>query len=74
MSTADPSKALIRMNDCYFDNKCAETPVYDGLRLEAGNVIKGNAIIQEPTATTVIPAGSVCKVDAFGNYIIVPEN
>lgn len=74
MGTADPSKALLRMNDCYFDNKCSATPVYDGLLLEAGNIIRGSAIIQEPTATTVIPQGLVCRVDAFGNYIIIPED
>ncbi len=73
MGTADPSKALIKMTDCYFDNKCAATPVFDGLKLEAGNIIRGSAIIQEPTATTVIPANTVCRVDAFGNYIIMPE-
>lgn len=73
MGTADPSKALVSTNDCYFDNRCAETPVYDGLRLQAGNIITGNAIIQEPTATTLIPAGQVCRVDAFGNYVISPE-
>jgi N-methylhydantoinase A len=72
MSSADPAKALVRMNDCYFDAVCSATPVYDGLKLEAGNVIRGSAIIQEPTATTVIPANTVCKVDAYGNYIITP--
>jgi N-methylhydantoinase A len=73
MGIADASKALIGMNDCYFDNQCSATPVFDGLKLEAGNVIRGSAIIQEPTATTVIPANTVCRVDAFGNYIITPE-
>ncbi len=73
MGSADACTALIGMNDCYFDNKCSATPVFDGSKLQAGNIIRGTAIIQEPTATTVIPAGTVCKVDGFGNYIIVSE-
>jgi N-methylhydantoinase A len=72
MGSADASKALIGMNDCYFDNACSAVPVYDGLKLEPGNIIRGSAIIQEPTATTVIPANNTCRVDAFGNYIVVP--
>ena len=71
--TKDASKALLRKKDYYFNNKCIETPVYDGLTLKAGNVIKGSAIIEEPTTTTVIPTGKICTVDAFGNYIITTE-
>ena len=73
MGSADPSKALVAMHDCYFDSKCSATPIYDGTKLEAGNIIRGAAVIQEPTATTVIPVRTVCRVDAFGNYIITPE-
>jgi N-methylhydantoinase A len=71
--TKDPAKALLRKHKCYFEGKVVETPVYDGLKLEAGNIIKGNAIIEEPTTTTVVPARKLCTIDAFGNYIIVPE-
>jgi N-methylhydantoinase A len=60
--TKDPSRALIRRRKCYF-----------GFKLKSGNIIPGNAIIEEPTTTTVIPAGKICTVDAYGNYIIVRE-
>ena len=73
LASADPSKALLATKECYFGGKRAPVPVYDGDKLEAGNVIRGAAIIQEPTVTTVIPADSVCAVDAFGNYIITPS-
>jgi N-methylhydantoinase A len=69
--TKDPSGALIRKRQCYFDGKFVESPIYDGLKLEAGNTILGNAIIEEATTTTVIPAGNVCMVDDYGNYIVV---
>lgn len=71
--TKDPSPALLSKRKCFFSNGFTETPVYDGLKLKAGNVITGNAIIEEPTTTTVIPAGKICSVDAYGNYIITTE-
>ncbi len=66
----DSSAAMIRKRLCYLDGKFIETPIYDGLKLRAENTIPGNAIIEEPTTTTVIPAGNICTVDAYGNYII----
>jgi N-methylhydantoinase A len=72
MASADPSEALLQVKECYFDGKRGPVSVYDGDKLQPGNVIHGAAIIQEPTVTTVIPTRSVCTVDAFGNYIITP--
>ncbi len=69
--TKDPSPALLGKRRCYYGNRFMETIIYDGLKLKAGNTILGNAIIEEPTTTTVIPAGKICTVDAYGNYIIV---
>jgi N-methylhydantoinase A len=71
--TKDPSPALLGKRRSYFGNKFIETLIYDGLKLKAGNAIPGTAIIEEPTTTTVIPAGKICTVDAYGNYIIVTE-
>ncbi len=73
LASADPSKALLETKDCYFDDSLIPVPVYDGEKLEAGNVMRGAAIIQEPTVTTVIPTRSACTVDAFGDYIITPS-
>jgi N-methylhydantoinase A len=72
MASADPSEALLENRDCYFDHRRVPVPVYDGEKLQPGNVIKGAAIIQEPTVTTVIPSDGVCTVDAYGNYMITP--
>ena len=66
----DPSPAQLRTSQCFFNNSIIDTPVYDGLKLKAGNIIAGNAIIEEPTTTTVIPADYHCSVDEYGNYII----
>jgi len=66
----NPSPALLRMSQCFFNNRFVDTPIYDGLKLKAGNIVTGNAIIEEPTTTTVIPIGYICSVDEYGNYII----
>lgn len=66
----NPSPALLRISQCFFNNSYVDTPIYDGLKLKAGNIIPGNAIIEEPTTTTVIPTDYICSVDEYGNYII----
>jgi N-methylhydantoinase A len=71
--TASPEPALIGRRKCYFNKRMSDTPIYNGLKLKAGNVISGNAIIEEPTTTTVIPSGYVCTVDRYGNYNIVRQ-
>jgi N-methylhydantoinase A len=44
--------------------------IYRRDRLLAGNAIPGPAIIEEPTATTVVEEGQHCSVDQYGNLII----
>jgi N-methylhydantoinase A len=68
--TADASKALKPKRQCYFGGSHRETQIYDGDKLKAGNVISGNAIIEEPLTTVVIPQGWQCNIDEYGNYII----
>lgn len=47
-----------------------ETPVFDGMKLQAGHEIPGPAIIEEPATTVVIPASYACAVDGVKNYIL----
>lgn len=44
--------------------------IYRRDRLLAGNTILGPAIIEEPTATTVVEEDQHCSVDQYGNLII----
>ncbi len=67
---ADSSGALKQPRQCYFNGKFAETPIYDGTRLKAGNAVPGHAIIEEPTTTVVIPPGFRCHVNDYGGYVI----
>jgi len=38
--------------------------------LQAGNVVRGPAVIEEVTATTVVEQGQACEVDPYGTLII----
>ena len=47
--------------------------VYDRLKLGAGSMVAGPAIIEESTSTTLIDPGHHTLVDEYGNLIIEPE-
>ena len=66
----DPKAALKRRRRCRFKGRDVDTPVYDGEKVLAGNVIHGPAIIEETTTTVVIPEAFVCTVDQYKNYIL----
>jgi N-methylhydantoinase A len=66
----DPAGALKRRRMCRFNGRDIDTPVYDGEKVTAGNMISGPAIIEETTTTVVIPEAYVCSVDKHKNYIL----
>jgi N-methylhydantoinase A len=68
--SADPKVAFKRRRTCRFNGRDIDTPVYDGEKVLAGNVIPGPAIIEETTTTVVIPKTYVCSVDKYKNYIL----
>ncbi len=67
---ANPKPALKRRRTCRFSSRDVDTPIYDGEKVLAGNVISGPAIIEETTTTVVIPESYVCSVDKYKNYIL----
>jgi N-methylhydantoinase A len=70
VGTEDSSAAFKRERPCFFDDGYVVTPVYEGARLRAGNVIKGPAVVEELTTTVVVPNSWNCHVDKYGNYSI----
>jgi N-methylhydantoinase A len=70
---ADAAAALKRRRPCRFDGTVVDTPIYDGEKLLAGNVIAGPAVIEETTTTVVIPAGFRCSVDTAKTYTIARQ-
>ena len=67
----DSAAALKGERKCHFGQAgLIVTPVYDGERLLAGNVIEGPSIIEETTTTVVLPPSCRCRVGTFGDYVI----
>lgn len=64
--SSDPSPALKRRRRCGFGGRWLETPIYEGRKLQDGNVIVGPAIIEEPTTTVVIPERFQCATSKLG--------
>ena len=48
----------------------AEMPVYDRYLLPVGGAIKGPAIIEEASATMIVPPGARAHVDRAGNLLV----
>jgi len=66
----DPAPALKRRRVCRFGGRDVDTPVYDGEKVLAGNIIPGPAVIEETTTTVVIPETYACTVDQYKNYVL----
>ncbi|HSM57140.1 MAG TPA: hydantoinase/oxoprolinase family protein [Candidatus Sulfomarinibacteraceae bacterium] len=56
-----------------FDGQAHETPILWRDALEPGSRVQSPVIIEEKSATTVIPPGYVVRVDPSGNLIITVE-
>jgi N-methylhydantoinase A len=54
----------------WFEGKRCKTAIYDREGLAFGHVVRGPAIIGEYSATTLVPPGCRCEVDAFGNLVL----
>ncbi len=56
-----------------FGGRTYETTILLRQRLEPGAQFRGPLVIEEDTATTVVPPGYEARVDTFGNILIRPE-
>jgi len=54
----------------HFDSGWLATPVFDRADLAIGTRLSGPAIIDEMSATTLVPPGCVLSVDRFGNLLL----
>ena len=57
-----------------FDNTKFDTKIINRSNIELNNKIKGPLVVEEETATTVIPPSYVLEKDEFGNLLITKEN
>ncbi|ABM57279.1 caprolactamase subunit alpha [Verminephrobacter eiseniae] len=67
-----PSAAIRTHRPMVFgaDAAALQTPVYDGTRLGADDLIDGPAVIEEPTTTIVLQSGWQARLDASGCYVL----
>ena len=66
----EASAAQVDTIAMYSDGQWCQAPVYDRQRLHAGNRLSGPALITEYSATTVVPADFVARVDQQHNLIL----
>lgn len=71
-STADPAEAQAGSRPVCLSATAGyvDTPIYDYRDLRAGHVLHGPAIVEVPTTTVVVPAGTTGTVDTLGNLTI----
>jgi N-methylhydantoinase A len=70
MAAADASAAVKRSRTCWFGDEPTVSTIYEGARLEPGNVVPGPALIEEKTTTILVPPAFVASVDAYQNFIL----
>jgi N-methylhydantoinase A len=65
-----PGDALITRRMVFFDRPIEDVPVYDRDRLTPNEKMAGPAIIEESSATTVVPPGWTFRRDEFDSLRI----
>jgi N-methylhydantoinase A len=70
--TGDPSAASTGSARIYVDGGFADAALYDRVRLRAGDVITGPAIVTEMDSTTLILPGHAATADRCGSLLIRP--
>jgi N-methylhydantoinase A len=68
----DPAQAKIRDHEVWMDGARRPAVIYDRGRLDAGDIIKGPAVVVEMDATTLVETGHIGAVDIHGNILITP--
>ncbi|MEO8717085.1 MAG: hydantoinase/oxoprolinase family protein [Burkholderiales bacterium] len=67
MSRTIPRGAVLKPRTIWWQG-LKKTPVYDGEKLAAGNVIRGPAIVETADTTVVVPPRTTLRVDALDNF------
>lgn len=66
----EPGDPLAGTRDVIFDGETHETPIVKRARLAPGSSMASPAIVEEESATTVVPPGYTIGIDTFGNMLI----
>jgi N-methylhydantoinase A len=65
-----PVHARIGSRRACFNGKFRVVPVFDGLRLDAGNRVAGPAVVVQPTTTIIVPPDFDLMCDDYRNYLM----
>jgi N-methylhydantoinase A len=67
-----PERALKKARPVYFRRAggFVDTPVYERVRLAAGDAIAGPAVVEEPDSTTIVPPGYRLEVGDYLQLVI----
>ena len=68
----DPSGAVEKQHQVYFDGNFVMTNIYDRNKLTSGNRITGPAVITQKDSTSIIHPGHLGEVDEYLNILIYP--
>jgi N-methylhydantoinase A len=68
----DPSRALLEQRPafCFDRRERVEFAIYDRARLAPGDAVRGPAIVDEGTSTTVVHSAQSLSVDEYGHLLI----
>ena len=72
--TGDPGDARVTTTPIYVDGGFVDADVYDRLKLRAGDVVPGPAIVTEMDSTTLVLPGHGATVHASGSLLIRPTD
>jgi N-methylhydantoinase A len=66
----DPGKAYMETRPVILNQGEIQTPLYDGERLQPGNMIPGPALVIRPDTTILLQSNDQARVDPFLNLVI----
>jgi N-methylhydantoinase A len=68
----DPSAALRKSRKVYFEEEGGfrDTPIYEGVRVRCGNLLRGPCVIEEPATTIVVYPGQTARLTELDHYEI----
>jgi N-methylhydantoinase A/oxoprolinase/acetone carboxylase beta subunit len=70
IGSTSPEKAFFKHQSMFFKNRKYKTPVFDRSLLNAGNLIRGPALIADKGSTTLLPPSYRLRIDPFLNLLI----
>jgi N-methylhydantoinase A len=62
-----------RRNVWFRGSGFVEAAIYERDKLPVGAAFEGPAIVEQPDTTTVMPPGTLCTPDKYGNLVIKVE-